>query len=537
MTDPREYGLKHEFWRIGQEDSVKWSLALSGIGILQAAVGSGKSAIIRAVASQKSVYALARTRNLQNTVYKEHGFDIVMGRNAYPCSHLYAEEGDTAQSCIYEHEGMSRCPSSEECEYLIAKNKAKRGGKASLSYAYFLTAGWCKSDPAMCLACDEAHLLSDIVLGWTGCEITMKDVKEFYLSHPPVIEYTDGMSLFHRHDPCQQAIIYLRECIQSLNKQITSLSKHLKSNYNGPTVKRRLSRAQNLLSSLQATVKAIQSNAAEWYIVSGPGVIRSRVGPEPGFMAKPLTARYHFPSLFLHSPVTIAMSGTIGDPKTFAAELGIKDYQYRAVPSNFAPEVRPIQVLDVPHLNYRSTERDYEMQADAIAKAILECPKEWSGILHVTRKREGPLLADRLAHRGLQDRVWVTPDGATDTQMSAWVKHKEETNGKYGGQLCISWSMTEGVDLLDERICISAKIPFPDTSDPYEKARQNYSHSFYAQRSAWTLMQSLARTRRGFEDDYNMNGEKRQSVCIADGAWTRIEKYLDPDFLESIVYD
>jgi hypothetical protein len=48
-------------------------------------------------------------------------------------------------------------------------------------------------------------------------------------------------------------------------------------------------------------------------------------------------------------------------------------------------------------------------------------------------------------------------------------------------------------------------------------------------------MQSLARTRRGFEEDYNMNGEKRQLVCIADGAWRRIEKYLDPDFLESIV--
>jgi Rad3-related DNA helicase len=386
----------------------------------------------------------------------------------------------------------------------------------------------------MCLAMDEAHLLSDIVLGWVGCEITMKDVKEFYLSSPPTIEYTESMSFFHHHDPCQQAIIYLRECIQSLHKQITSLSKHLKSKYNGPTVKRRLARAQNLLSSLQATVKAIETNASAWYVISGPGVICSRVGSEPGFVAKPLTSRYHFPSLFLHSPVTILMSGTIGDPKTFATELGLKEYQYRSVPSNYPPATRPIQILDVPHLNYRSTAADYNHQADAIAKAILDCPSDWSGIIHVTRKREGPLLADRLAQRGLQDRVFVTPDGATDVQMAAWNEHKVKTNGQYGGQLCIAWSMVEGVDLVDERICIVAKCQWPDTSDPYERARQRYSPEFYSLRTAWAVQQSLARTRRGYDEDYDLNGQREQLVCIADGSWTRLRRYFDPDFLESI---
>ena len=378
-------------------------------------------------------------------------------------------------------------------------------------------------------------MLSDLTLDWVGCEITMKDVKELYLGKPPVITYTEGLSLFHHHDPCQQAVIYLRECIRAIQKQITSLSKRLKSVYNGPTVKRRLSRAQNLLSSLQATVKAIETNSSEWYVISGPGVMRSRVGPEPGFVAKPLTARYHFPSLFIHSPVTILMSGTIGDPKTFATELGIKDYQYRAVPSNYPPEVQPIQVLDVPHLNYKSTSREYDAQADAIAAAILHCPSDWSGIIHVTRKREGPLLAERLSHRGLQDRVWVTPDGSTDAQMTAWNERKQETNGKYGGQLCITWSMREGVDLLNRSICVVAKIPFSDTSDPYEAARLSYSRDFYNQRAAWDTQQALGRTRRGEADDYDINGERRQLVCIADGSWQRIKKHFDDDFLQSIV--
>ena len=37
--------------------------------------------------------------------------------------HLYAEEGDTAKSCMYAHEGMSACPSSGECGYLIPQGE------------------------------------------------------------------------------------------------------------------------------------------------------------------------------------------------------------------------------------------------------------------------------------------------------------------------------------------------------------------------------------------------------------------------------
>ena len=539
---PRAYGLSHESWRTNQFESVQWALAMADnndflkhdVGITQQVVGSGKTGFARALASRYSVVALCRTKNLQSTVYAQYGFDVLFGRGSYPCVHEYAEEGDTCDTCLYDHEGMDKCPYAHECLYIQAKRRAKSNGRASLNYSYYLTAQWPKDNPRVYLVCDETHLISDIVLGWVGCQLGAKDVRDWNLSSPPVIDYSEGMSLFHTHDPCQQAVIYLRECINSINRQLASLSKHLKSQYNGPTVKKRIAHGQNLLRSILATVQAIQTNAAEWYIRSGSGVIKGRNGPETGFLAKPLTARYHFGSLFLHSPITILMSGTIGNVETFATELGLKDYQFRSVPSNFPPEVRPIQVLDVPHLNYKSGEKEYGQQADAIAKAILECPKDWSGIIHVTRKREGPLLAERLAHRGLQDRVYVTPEGSTDAQMAAWTERKKECNGKYGGQLVISWSMFEGVDLLDERICISAKVPYPDTSDPYEKARQAYSNSFYSQRSAWSLAQSLARTRRGFREDYDFDGKKEQLVAIADGSWTRLRKYLDQDFLDSI---
>ena len=93
-------------------------------------------------------------------------------------------------------------------------------------------------------------------------------------------------------------------------------------------------------------------------------------------------------------------------------------------------------------------------------------------------------------------------------------------------------------DLNDtERICISAKIPFSDISDPFERARMNYSHSFYSLRAAWQLQQSLGRTRRGNDDDYDNpeTGEIRGFVAIADGNWTRIKRFMSQAILDSIV--
>jgi ATP-dependent helicase YprA (DUF1998 family) len=111
----------------------------------------------------------------------------------------------------------------------------------------------------------------------------------------------------------------------------------------------------------------------------------------------------------LNGSQIVAMSATIGQPATFAKELGVTDYQFRVVPSRFSPERRPVHVLDVPNMSSKATEADFEHQADAIAEFIKRYPPGWCGLIHVTRKREEPLLCKRLARRGLADRVWYVP--------------------------------------------------------------------------------------------------------------------------------
>jgi len=232
------------------------------------------------------------------------------------------------------------------------------------------------------------------------------------------------------------------------------------------------------------------------------------------------------------------MSATIGSPKVLSEELGIEKFATRVVPNQWDPSRRPVAILDAPKLNYESTEADFNQQADVIAKAILECDPSWSGFIHVTRKREAGLLADRLAHRGLQDRIWVPPgwDGSyvpTDQQMAAWI----ERRGRVPNSICVAFSFWEGVDGLDEKIDIVAKVPWPFLGDPYERARMKYSSAFYQQRTAYQIEQGLGRTRRGRDQDYDTEEEARGLVAIADGNWGRVKKYMSKSLQEAIVED
>ena len=189
-------------------------------------------------------------------------------------------------------------------------------------------------------------------------------------------------------------------------------------------------------------------------------------------------------------------------------------------------------------MNYKSTEDDFEQQADVIAGAIKGCDPSWNGLIHVTRKRESGLLADRLARRGLQDRIWVMPgaDGIyvpTDMQVQEWRERKRQVPNS----ICISWSLTEGYDGTEEKIDISAKVNFPALGDPYERAKMQYSGKWYLQRTAYALEQSLGRTRRGRPQDYDGRDERRGFVAIADGNYMRVRKYLSESLREALIED
>lgn len=455
---PRSYGLDHDNWRPGQLETIqRIQNSTSENVILEAPTGSGKTATATALGRDQRIIALCRTKNLQKENYEgTYGFDSLFGKANYKCAHPKFS-GSFADKCAYSDEGMNKCPYAENCEYLIRKSRAIRSDRASLNYAYYLSARWPR-DPNNGfdrLVLDEAHQLPDIVLEHAGTDVSESIRRKFNL--PSFVQIGSGTSMFMSEgDPVEKAVDWLSDARSSLLEIINANSNNMVSDEERQFARR----AESLYNKFLATIEALRLNPHYWYIRSGSTAGKDADGSfVPRFIAKPLTSKYHYNNYFSILPQRLLMSATIGNVADFAAELGISEYQYLSVPNQWPTETRPIIDLKAPKMGRGASEFDVNRQAQIIAKAILDCPPSWSGIIHVTRKSEATYLARRLERYGLNGRMW-TPDEkwGTDIQIQEWYRAKQ----KRSGLIAVSWTWQEGVDLTEERICISAKCFTPD---------------------------------------------------------------------------
>ncbi len=533
IKNPSDYGLTHTEFRPHQREAIEWcaTLASGQVGVLGAPTGSGKTGIARALAHMRGAIALCGTKALQAENYgEEYKFDVLFGRRNYPCIHPDNSDAMT-DDCLFRDEGMNKCDCANDCPYLQKKRKAEASPAASLNYAYWLAARWprqkLEANGRGILVCDEAHQLSDITLEHAGCKVTEREREKFDL--PRFGNFYSDIRFMDKDQPIDKALAWLIPARAAAERA----EKVFESNND----ERHARQAERTAAKLEATIVALRLHGEDWYIASGPKAISDEQGSKLGFVCRPLTARYHFPYYFVSDQWSLlAMSATIGDPQTFANELGLgvrnTDWKSRNIPSVWNPETRPVQVLDAPRMGVKSTEKDYLRQAEVIASAINDCPREWSGMIHVTRKPEAKLVAQRLARHGLGERLW-TPNElhSTNETLEEWNAHRKNVKGA----LAISWQFWEGYNGLDEKICIVAKTPFASLGDPYERERMDYSGTFYLQRAAYKLEQGLGRTRRGRTEDYDVNGQINGLVAIADQNYRRVQKYLSPALRESLV--
>lgn len=535
--DPRLMSLPHTEWRPHQRDSIEWIMTNSKKALLVSApVGSGKTSMASAASTRYPVISCCRTRNLQAANYgHSYGFDILYGKESYPCNHPDANPHANCGDCLFDE--PAKCPFADSCEYLVLKHRCASSRKASINYAYFLSAHWPRKrlgeNPYQYLFLDEAHQLSDkVVIEHAGTTVNMKQGLFWDLPDFPELSSVKVGLLDRSKNAIDGAIVWLEECVRVLGRRVNKLNnKWARGN---PALGKQLRDAQHFEAKLQATLDALSVSHDDWYIRSGPEA-RTR-GDEilSGFEARPLTARYHFPNYFLGKHQTILMSATMGDFAVFAQELGISDYDILDVPSNWPAETRSILALDAPPMGNTSTSKDpnlYNKQADLIAGLIRDCPSDWYGLIHTTSKAKAYNLAERLSCRGLGERVWVTPQTSTDEQMRQWELHKQKSKGA----IALAWTWHEGVDLGDVNICVIAGVQFGFLGDEYERERMSYDGKMYRLRAAWAVEQMCGRVRRGLPEHYDTDGKRRKLVAIADGNWRMLDSYWSKSFKESLV--
>jgi len=548
-ASPRAYKLPHNSFRPHQHESILWAddIKLDRLGnpipkITEQSTGSGKSDIAIATSiNRKQTVVLTESRNLQ-TQYSNIFTDAIslFGRANYPCVHEQAKLGATAEDCLHRT-NMRDCLRFETCPYVRQKASALSSNRTILNYAYWLTT-FSQWKPAY-LVMDEAHNLSDIVLNYVGMTISEHECKRWGLSRIPVVgEPSRGMLVQSEYtvtDATKAVNDWLERSVDRLAMLVRYDTHNGQLTEDGKLAYRLRQKLENTRRAMELSVGTNETE--HWYIRSGKQYGSFHGKEEMTLVCKPLTARYDFKRLFTKElRATLLMSATIGNMKTFAKELGIKEYDGRVVPNQWKPEERPIYVLPISSMGHSKTTNDPELfneQARVIAEAILAQPHEWSGLILVTRKVEAKLLADRLAKYGdLAGRLFIMPgyDGEyTPTEQQ--VKLLAERMQEVPNTICTTWSLWQGFDGVDQKICIVAKVPFPYIADDFEKERMKYDGSMFLQRTAWQLEQGLGRTRRGNPSDYDVNGQKNGFVAIADGSWVRVKKYLSESTREAIV--
>jgi len=524
---PSDFGVtEHEEWREGQLDTVKWAInTMPAYGLLEAPTGSGKTACAKAISSVHRVVALTETKSLQDQYGSIYNATVLKGKGNYSCVHPREVRGKphlaNCDECIYADKGMSACPYSRDCLYLLAKHRAMYSDFVCLNYAYWLTSQLFRKHHEGVLVCDEAHGLPEQVIKRAG--FSLRDTRRMEYGLPEFPKIKEAQGLFAKVEkPLQPSVDWLLAAIVQLRVLYKQYQPVGDVDVESAKILRRI---ENLGYKLRATLDAIESCSDEWFVESIPG---------DSLEVKPLTARNHFYDFFgAPNRRILMMSATLGNPEAMAKELGLEESKWasQAVPNAWPAARRPIYRLPAPRLSYTSSEKEYGKQADLIAQAILSVPHDWSGIIHVTRKTEASLLANRLARRGLQDRVWVTPKTGTSKQLEAW----EIRKAKFPGSLMVSWAHHEGFDGLEEKICVTAKVQFPSLGDKYEQRRFEFSKEMYQQRAAQTMEQSQGRTRRGREEDYDTETERRGLNIIADENVRMIKRFFSESFREALV--
>lgn len=521
MQSPRAWGVPHDNFREHQFDTIQWIINNPNkLLIIEAPVGSGKSAVASGIGKDGISRVLTYSINLQEQYKFGYKFATVFGLRNYECE-LLNDIGMTknplmADDCMFP-EGMHECPVSMDCLYMIAKDKVKKSRRQALSYAYWMRANWPKENPSKYLYLDEAHLIPDIVKASATLVFTPDDVEKMGLKMYPTITLSNQSA---RQRAAAKWLVEVQDFLKDEYNKLADIPKTARQLAHI----RAMRRLTDKIGRLGATLTTMQYSPSDFHVA----------WDEEQFKLAPLTARIYFPRYFQgFADKVILTSATIGDPQVLADELGIKSFDFRSVPPTYTPEENPIYVLDSPKMNYQIGSIGKQKQARQIVGLIKDQDPSWAGLIHTSSWNQANDLKERMQKMGLGRRVWIADTaGTTSDKMKAW----EHRMRKVPNTLTISPSFRQGFDpKIPLQINVVAKVPFAPL-DEFGMATMKRNKRFYNLQAGVGVMQAIGRIRRGHKEDYEKAGKPRRKInVIADGNVKRVLSEFSSFFKDCMV--
>lgn len=543
VPSPWILGLNHSKWRPYQYEAlekIKRTLENKRIAILEAPTGTGKTAIATALSNDlyrnnKATVVVQNLGLLEQ--YRDYGFSILKGRQAYPCidpdrvstwQNQYGRE-PTAADCPYTE--MYQCRYGAECPYMEARERALASSRMACTYKYASLSEKVQNRGGL-FVMDEIHNAVSEILGIGS--FSMDDFQRDKLDLPdfPLKNYCDGEGGLLDDVSLVEITGWILEsmhCLGNVNlfDEITPEGSEKKKMLDS------LTGLMELLAVCHGEIFYKCYKVKKW--------IKGSIDYTWSMEFRTISPSYLYYKMTSEKDKILMMSATVGSPKALIAgelRIGRDDYGYMQFPHPIPVNKRPIfdiSIAPMSHSNLDSKPYLYDRQAWSIAKWISEyTDRSWRGVILTTsykkiemlRKGIGKYLGEHRVFKGeansLQERIQSFIDDKTPS-----VVHIDTIQG---------WGT--GVDLRGDiaRYCVVAGVPFPNPTDAFEKIRINTpTGRAYATAFAYNaVVQAAGRVSRGEKQD----GEYIENYgALADKLATSpyARKHYSKWFLDAIV--
>jgi Rad3-related DNA helicase len=452
--------------------------------LLDGPTGSGKTLIAELVRREMNVKGIytCTTKTLQDQVLTDFPYaKVLKGRANYPTldrPDLFRAAYDQRVTCDdctkAPGEQCAWCWDHDACPYEAAKQAAVYADLAVLNTAYLLAeANYVGRFHPELVVADECDELEGQLMSFVEVTIGPRDRTRLDLDVPA------------RKTVESAWVDWLDGAVQAARVE---LGRHPAKSKTPTDIKRR-KKWERMAGQLAFVRDGVMDG----------GWVYDHSRPE-WVTFKPITVD-HFARdlLWRHSPRWLCMSATVISFDQIAKELGLGDDEWAAVqvPSTFPADRRPIHVVPVADLTYKTEEAEWEKAADALL-AVLDLHPDERVLAHTQSYRLTQRLYDHL-HVHTHRPLFTYRDAAG----------REEALGSFrttGRAVLLAPSLQRGISLDDEacRVVVVVKMPFASTGDPQVSKRLygtgRAGQLWYSVKTARTIVQSTGRGMRHADD-------------------------------------
>ena len=421
-------------------------------------------------------YALTITKSLQDqyqNTFEDTG--KLKGKGNYQCAVDDTLSVDVAP-CIYVANLKNQCWASNTCPYYNDRNNMLISKFSTLNYSMFFSLPN-HLKKRQILVCDEGSELEEQLVSQFTCEVDI----------PFLMKTQTLVTPFPNDDKNKQkALSWVSNLLGNVEKSVEEYKEWFSENSSSKDIitfnkkKQEYTKLSNLQNSLSLLSETFWDSD---YIIE-------RL--ENGIRFIPLKVDVLSKYLFDCAEKVVILSATIIDPVAYCKSLGIKDYEYIHIGTDFEPDKSPIHIMAKQKLNYSNLKSMLPTLMKQI-RGIMEHHKDEKGIIHTHTQ----YLADYIRENIKSDRLLCREPGVNNEQLLEMHEESEEPT------VLVSPSMTYGVDLKDDlaRFQIILKAPWLPTKDVRVEKLMKIDKEWYANAMLKTLVQACGRGVRS-KDDY-----------------------------------